>query len=269
MKKTLFTLFVLIAGFATQMFAMSTSSIRTNARFISDRMAYELDLSPAQYDDVYEINYDFIYAINRIMDDVAWGYGDAINRYYNYLDDRNEDMRYVLTARQYVKFMSNDYFYRPVYTYGRKWNFRIYTIYSNRNFFYFDAPRVYKSYSGGHSAKKYYESHHKHEIHKESAKINGSKNFDNHSRNDFGTVRRDRNDKQKNSINNYKNPNQQNRTQDSRYQDKSGNKNSPEINHRQNNQQQPSTTQKQNTTPKQSSTRTQASGAGKVGGGRR
>ena len=236
MKKTLFTLALIMMGFATQVFGMSLSNIRSNARFLSDRMAYELDLTPMQYDDCYEINFDFIYAVNRIMDDVVYGYHDAINEYYRLLDYRNEDLRFVLSARQYVEFITRDYFYRPIYSTGKKWQFRIYTIYSNRNFFYYDAPKIYKTYRGGHSMgnynHNYYNNRHKVEIHKEPVKIQGSANAQQHGRNDFGTVRRERNNKQQNIINNYSNPNQSNRTKDERYRDNSGNKNSPQINTR-------------------------------------
>lgn len=236
MKKTLFTLAVILMGMTTQMFAMSMSNIRTNARFLSDRMAYELDLTPMQYDDCYEINFDFIYAIDRIMDDVVYGYNDAIDQYYSLLDYRNEDLRFVLNARQYARFIALDYFYRPIYSTGRSWAFRIHTIYSNRSFFYFDAPTIYRSYRGGHSHihynHNYYSGRHHHEIHRAPVIIHGTPHMHDHGRHDFGTVRRERNDRHHNGINNYRNPNQHNRTQDHRYRDNSGNHNSPQINHR-------------------------------------
>lgn len=231
MKKTLLTL-ALFMTFTVNIFAMSMSNIRTNARFLSDRMAYELDLSPMQYDDCYEINFDYLYAINRIMDDVVFGYHDAIDAYYRLLDSRNEEMRYVLNTRQFAKFMQLDYFYRPVYSTGKSWTFRIYTIYSNRTFFYYDAPTGYKNYRGGHTGQNYYNKRYQHEIQKNPVKIYGTPTIKEHGRNDFGTIRRDRNNKQQNSINNYSNPNQPNRTQDHRYQDNSGNHNSPQINNR-------------------------------------
>lgn len=234
MKKLILTL-ALVMGMTTQMLAMSTGTIRTNARFISDRMAYELDLTPMQYDDCYEINYDFIYMVSKIMNDVVYGYGDAIDIYYRLLDNRNDDLRYVLNSRQYAKFMALDYFYRPIYTVGKSWNFRIYTIYSNKTFFYYDAPRGYKTYNSGHSAINYYSNRYNHDIYNGNVRIYGTSHFQTAGRNDFGTVRRYRDDKQKSSINNYKNPNQPNRTHDSRYEDRSGNKNSPQINNRQNN----------------------------------
>lgn len=232
MKKTLFLSLVLIVGFTTQMFAMSLSNIRSNARFLSDRMAYELDLTPEQYDDCYEINYDFIYEANRIMDDVAMGYNNAIGMYYDILDARNEDLRYVLSNYQYTSFLAREYFYRPIYTSGRRWYFRIHTIYNNHNFYYYDTPRGYGSYSGGHRAIGHYNSRYHHEIYRDVISLRRSQDFHNHSRNDFGTVRRDHNDRNGRVYNDYRNTNQSNRTQDPRYRDRSGNRFSPEINRR-------------------------------------
>lgn len=235
MKKMLVVMmFVIIA--TTQMFAMSTSHIRNHARFLSDRMAYELDLTPFQYDDVYEINFDFIYSVNRIMDDVVYGYHDAIENYYRMLDYRNEDLRFVLNARQYARFLASDYFYRPIYSNGRDWHFHIYTIYSNRTFFYFDAPSVYRHYNGGHSHvhynHNYYNTRHHHDAYGNASHIHGSQHYQEHGRNDFGVNRRERGNNKHNEINNYKNHNQKNRTEDHRYRDNSGNHNSPQINHR-------------------------------------
>ena len=117
MKKLLVTLAVAITG-AVQAFALTPTAIRENARFLTDRMAYELNLTPQQIEDCYEINYDFIASINPIMDEVVYGYPEYIDRYYNYLDYRNDDLRYIMTEAQYLAFMSLDYFFRPVYTYA-------------------------------------------------------------------------------------------------------------------------------------------------------
>lgn len=54
--------------------AMSISKMRQNTRFLTDRMAYELKLTPRQYNDVYEVNYDFINNVRYLMDDVVRGY---------------------------------------------------------------------------------------------------------------------------------------------------------------------------------------------------
>ena len=149
MKKLLVTLAVAITG-AVQAFALTPMAIRENARFLTDRMAYELNLTPQQIEDCYEINYDFIASINPIMDEVVYGYPEYIDRYYNYLDYRNDDLRYIMTEAQYLAFISLDYFFRPVYTYAGNWLFRIFDIYTNHRFFYYDAPLIYHSYYGGH-----------------------------------------------------------------------------------------------------------------------
>lgn len=240
MKKIMLSLTLALVGIS-QMFALSTSAIRNHARFLSDRMAYELDLSAAQYDDVYEINFDFLYSANRIMDDVVFGYRDAIEQYYTLLDIRNEDLNYVLTSRQYRDFLAAEYFYRPVYSTGKTWSFRIYTIYHNRTFFFYDAPRHYKTYLGEHSRRIYnrpvsYYSHRyeKQRIDRHSApfKIMASPHRDVVRKNDFGVNVRNRNNVEQNKVNNYNNTNATNRTSNKYYRDNSGNTKAQEINTR-------------------------------------
>lgn len=236
MKKKIF-LALALAIIAVGAQAMSASKIRNHARYLTDRMAYELDFTPMQYDDCYEINYDFIYSIANIMDDVVRGYYDAINTYYRYLDYRNEDLRYIMTANQYIRFLSKDYFYCPVYSTGSSWAFRVYTIYSNRSFFYFDPPRSFKSYRGGHSRTYYDKGYYGNRYasgnrYTGRGNILGSNNFNDHRKNDFGTNLRDR--IMKPDYNNYNNRNSSNRTADPRYRDNSGNQNAPLINNRTN-----------------------------------
>ena len=116
MKRIL--IFFLVIGItaisSVSMAAMSNSRIRKETRFLTDKMAYELNLSTGQYNDVYEINYDFIYSIRYLMDDVIRGEEWALDKYYRTLDIRNDDLRWVLTASQYRRFIGVDYFYRPV-----------------------------------------------------------------------------------------------------------------------------------------------------------
>ena len=216
---------------------MSKSKIRTSARFLTDRMAYELDLTPRQYDDFYEINYDFLYEANLVMDDVMRGYRDAIYYYYELLDRRNEDASYVLNYYQYSRFMDADYFYRPIFNAGGRWNLRIYVTYSNHKFYYYDAPRHYKTYRGEHGRRYYSKGYYSGRYKKQDRytgrmRISGSRDFGRSLKNDFGVNVRDRG--RDNRYNNYSNPNQSNRTQDERYRDVSGNRYSPEINNRNN-----------------------------------
>ena len=159
MKKltSLWMMILMLCMSIPAMGAMGMSKVRENARFLTDRMAYELKLTPMQYDDVYEVNFDFIDNVRHIMDDVVRGYDHAVDRYYQFLDYRNDDLRWILSASQYRRFMGVDYFYRPVYTTASNWLFRIYKVYHDVKHFYFDKPHHYKSYRGGH-----YRTHHGH-----------------------------------------------------------------------------------------------------------
>ena len=48
--------------------AMTYTEARNEALFLSDKMAYELGLSNAQYEAVYEINFDYFYSVNSRSD---------------------------------------------------------------------------------------------------------------------------------------------------------------------------------------------------------
>ena len=177
MKKltALWMMIVMLVMSIPAMCAMSKSEVRQNARFLTDRMAYELNLTSMQYDDVYEVNYDFIDNVRHIMDDVVCGHGHATDRYYEYLDYRNDDLRWILSASQYRRFMNVEYFYRPIYTTANKWLFRIYQVYSDIHHFYFDKPHHYTTYRGGHYRthfgnvsyyKNHRKEHYKHDFYK-------------------------------------------------------------------------------------------------------
>ena len=135
MKRIIFIFLAAMMSTAVCSAAMSNSKVRKETRFLTDKMAYELNLSTEQYNDVYEINYDFISGIRYLMDDVLRGEEWALNRYYDYLDVRNDDLRWVLNNRQYGRFMQAAYFYRPVYVSGGRWSFRVYITYTNHNHF--------------------------------------------------------------------------------------------------------------------------------------
>ena len=120
--------------------AFSYDQARQQALFLSDKMAYELGLTDAQYAAVYEINLDYLMSIDN-----------PDNLYSSYWSRRNSDLFYVLDPRQYNDFISADYFYRPLYYYNNTWTWRIYTRYDNPRYFYRQRPNVYDSYHGGHN----------------------------------------------------------------------------------------------------------------------
>lgn len=189
--KRIFITLLAIAGISANMMAMSTSRVRKETLFLTDKMAYELQLSTNQYNDAYEINYDFIYKIRNLMDDVIDGDDDAQEEYYNYLDVRNDDLRWVLSDRQYRRFMGIDYFYRPIVASGSSWNFRVYTAYPNQVTFYFGKPFNYNSYCGRHyrtynNNVSYYSNRYNHNIYRGEYRTTVNNVYINNRRSDFG-----------------------------------------------------------------------------------
>ena len=193
MKRILFMLFAVIMSTAVCHAAMSNIKVRKETRFLTDKMAYELNLNTAQYNDVYEINYDFISGVRYLMDDVLRGEEWALNRYYDYLDIRNDDLRWVLSRRQYSRFMQAAYFFRPIYVSGGHWSFRIYVTYTNPNHFYYPRPYHYRTYCGGHNRVhyhnvSYYRGRHNYPTYNGSFRIRDNKSYHTSRRSDFGSV---------------------------------------------------------------------------------
>ena len=116
----------------------------------------------------------------------------GLNRYYDYLDVRNDDLRWVLNNRQYGRFMQAAYFYRPVYVSGGRWSFRVYITYTNHNHFYFPRPYHYRTYCGGHCRTHYHNSYYRGRYHHPhytgSWSIRNDKSYHTSRRSDFGSV---------------------------------------------------------------------------------
>lgn len=120
--------------------AMSFTQAQREAFFLTDKMAYELNLTDEQYDACYEINLDYLMGVSTVDD-----------LYGTYWTRRNLDMSYILLDWQLSAFRAASYFYRPLYWSAGCWHFGIYARYPRRTFFYFSRPTVYVSYRGGHS----------------------------------------------------------------------------------------------------------------------
>lgn len=194
MKRIIFIVLATMMSTALCSAAMSNSKVRKETLFLTDKMAYELNLNNQQYNDVYEINYDFISGIRYLMDDVLRGEEWALNRYYDYLDVRNDDLRWVLSDRQFGRFMQAAYFYRPIYVNGGRWSFRVYITYTNRNHFYFPRPHHYRTYCGGHyrthyNNTSYYRGRYHHHHYNGTYRIRDHKSYHAVHRSDFGSVK--------------------------------------------------------------------------------
>lgn len=139
MKKILLALVALLT-LTTSAQAMSYEQARERALFLTDKMAYELNLTDDQYEAAYEVNLDYLMTVNT-YDDL---YGD-------YWRQRNLDLSYILLDWQYRSFCAASYFYRPIYWKAGCWHFGIYARYPHRTYFYFGRPHFYAVYRGGHS----------------------------------------------------------------------------------------------------------------------
>jgi uncharacterized membrane protein YgcG len=139
MKKIMIVLTAMLTIAATGN-AMSYEQARNEALFLTDKMAYELNLNDEQYEAAYEINLDYLMGVTS-YDDV----------YGTYWERRNLDMSYILLEWQWNAFCAASYFYRPLYWTDGVWHFGIYARYPRRDYFYFGRPVFYASYRGGHA----------------------------------------------------------------------------------------------------------------------
>ena len=119
-------------------FSMSISKSRRYSLFLTDKMAYELDLTDEQFEAVYEINFDYFRSIYRNSDiDLYWPV-------------RDENMYYVLDDYQYAVYCVIDYFYDPIAYLNSRWSLGIYSYYTDRSYFYRTYPLAYHNYRGAH-----------------------------------------------------------------------------------------------------------------------
>ena len=155
MKKMMFTLMAMLTIAATAN-AMSYEQARNEALFLTDKMAYELNLTNEQYEAAYEINLDYLMSVATVDD-----------LYGTYWERRNLDLSYVLFSWQWDLYRAASYFFRPLYWSSGYWHFGIYARYPHRDYFYYGRPHFYASYRGGHSwrmngGRSYYEHHRDH-----------------------------------------------------------------------------------------------------------
>ena len=139
MKKFIIALVAMFTMSFTTASAMSYEQARQQALFLTDKMAYELNLTDDQYEAAYEVNLDYLMGINT--------YDDLYGVYWR---QRNLDLSYILLDWQYRAFCDATYFYRPLYWDGGYWHFGIYARYPRRDYFFFGRPHFYVSYRGDH-----------------------------------------------------------------------------------------------------------------------
>ena len=155
MKKIMIALTMMLLTAATGN-AMSYEQARNEALFLTDKMAYELNLTDEQYEAAYEINLDYLMGVTS-RDDVFGVYWER----------RNLDLSYIMLEWQWNAFCAATYFYRPLYWLDGFWHFAVYARYPHRDYFYFGRPVFYATYRGGHAwhvvgGHGYYHSHRDH-----------------------------------------------------------------------------------------------------------
>lgn len=139
MKKIILSTLLLLNAFICAN-AMSYEQAREQALFLTDKMAYELNLNQEQYEAAYEINLDYLMDVDDVDDVYALGWRQ-----------RNIDMQHIMYDWQYNAFCAAAYFFRPLYWSAGNWHFGIYAHYPHRTFFYFSRPVCYTTYRGAHS----------------------------------------------------------------------------------------------------------------------
>lgn len=140
MKRMIIALVAMFMMTFTTASAMSYEQARQQALFLTDKMAYELNLTEDQYEAAYEVNLDYLMSVDT--------YDDLYGAYWR---QRNMDLSYILLDWQYRTYINATYFYRPLYWNASYWHFGIYARYPRRDYFYFGRPHFYVSYRGGHS----------------------------------------------------------------------------------------------------------------------
>ena len=156
MKKKIMITLIALLTIAASGKAMSYEQARNEALFLTDKMAYELNLTDTQYEAAYEINLDYLMGVTS-RDDV----------YGVYWERRNLDLSYILLDWQWEAFRAASYFFRPLYWLDGFWHFAIYGRYPHRDYFYYGRPAFYATYRGGHAwhvvgGHGYYHNHRDH-----------------------------------------------------------------------------------------------------------
>lgn len=131
--------FIFLAIFFTMIccsWGMNYEEARQRAWFLTDKMAYELDLTEEQYNRVYEINLDYLLNIQTPK--------DLYSSYWTY---RNEDMQCVLFDWQFSLYQLRNYFYRPIVWLKNNWYLSLYDNYRS-DYYYFNRPVVVNVYRG-------------------------------------------------------------------------------------------------------------------------
>ncbi len=119
--------------------AMPYTDARNKAMFLTDKMAYELNLTESQLEAVYEINLDYMLNIEEEAD--MFGYNWEI---------RNRDMAQVLSNSQNSQYLASEWFYHPFTMNAEGLTMAVNDRYDNGQFL-MQLPTEVLTYKGGHN----------------------------------------------------------------------------------------------------------------------
>ncbi len=147
MKKILLSITAALLLMIVPAKATDLDDIREYALFLTDKMAYELNLSEEQYEAAYEINFDYLYDMLRYEDFDDYDFDDL---YGHAWEARNRDFKIILLSSQYNLYRRLKYFYRPFHRSHGRIVINIYNYYPQRDYLYFGCPNFVVTYRGGH-----------------------------------------------------------------------------------------------------------------------
>lgn len=136
------------------MMALPYSTASREALFLTDKMAYELNLSYDQYDYVYQVNLDYFLNINSAY--------DCTGKYWKY---RNLDLGCILHDWQYALYKATSYFFTPIKWVHSAWHHCVYDHY-HHGLHYFKKPKCYSSYRGSNWHNRKHHAHSPYSHHK-------------------------------------------------------------------------------------------------------
>jgi len=136
--------------------AIGFEDARREARYLTDKMAYELGLSQSEYERIYRINLDYLTRVN--------GYDDLYATHWN---ARNSALQVVLTGRRWNAYIGRNYFYRPLSWRNGTFVYNVYSRYPRHYVVHRAAPlpppRIYRYRGPGYERRGHgYHRHYGH-----------------------------------------------------------------------------------------------------------
>lgn len=131
--KKIFALFAALMLSIASASAISYDYAARQAYYLTDKMAYELNLTDAQYEEVYRINLEYFLKceVEADINGYLWEY-------------RNSCLSRILYTAQWRLFLGYDFLYRPLRWVNNRWHFPMYKHYGHTHFYRPTPPPSYR-----------------------------------------------------------------------------------------------------------------------------